>query len=180
MKLFSNIWNSFSYIRRSVSNIRKWFSNIREYRFLYTMACHIICFVSFRFVSICFVSFCFFSFRFVSFRFYLFRFVSICFVSFSFVSVSFRTLQGPLPDTWTFCTCIYRLIVETIFFSKTFHHFRKYSKCAYGPYCKLTSIKNGVYIIFYIWPTLWVSLLVDQSVPEGTCTQVLLSTSVDP
>ena len=55
------------------------------------MACHIICFVSFRLVS----------FRFVLFRFDLFRFVSICFVSFRFVSfrsVSFRTLQGPVCD----------------------------------------------------------------------------------
>ena len=81
MKLFSNIWNSFSYIRRSVPNIRKWFSNITEYRFLSTKVCHIICFVSF----------CFVSFRFVSFRFDLFRFVSICFVSFR--SVSFRSVS---------------------------------------------------------------------------------------
>ena len=59
------------------------------------MACHIICFVSFRFVLFRFVSICFVSFRSVPFRFDLFRFVSICFVSFCFVSVSFRTLQGP-------------------------------------------------------------------------------------
>ena len=56
--------------------------------FLSTMACHIICFVSFRFVSF---RFCFVSFRFVSFRFDLFRFVSICFVSFR--SVSFRSVS---------------------------------------------------------------------------------------
>ena len=31
MKLFSNIWNSFSVIRRSVSNIRKWISIIRKW-----------------------------------------------------------------------------------------------------------------------------------------------------
>ena len=42
---------------------------------------------------------------------------------------------------------------------------------------------NGVYIIvtvsFYISTTWWMSLLVYQSVPEGTCSQVLRSTSVD-
>ena len=42
------------------------------------MAGHIICFVSFRFVSFCFVSFRSVSFRFVSFHFDSFRF---CFVS---------------------------------------------------------------------------------------------------
>ena len=59
-----------------------------EYDILSTMLCHIICFVSFRFVSfrfdlVRFVSICFVSFRFVSFRFDLF-----CFVPFRFCSVS--------------------------------------------------------------------------------------------
>ena len=46
-------------------------------------------------------------------------------------------------------------------------------------------IKNGnveytlVEVSFYISTTWWVSLLVDQRVPEGTCSQVLRSTSVD-
>ena len=44
-------------------------------------------------------------------------------------------------------------------------------------------LKYGVYIFvevsFYISTTWWVSLLVDQRVPEGTCSQVLRSTSVD-
>ena len=53
------------------------------------MACHIICFVSFRFVS--FVLFRFVSICFVSFRSVSFRFVSICFVSFR--SVSFRSVS---------------------------------------------------------------------------------------
>ena len=48
-------------------------------RFLSTMSCHIICFVSFRYVS----------FLFVSLRFDLFRFIPICFVSFRFVSFRF-------------------------------------------------------------------------------------------
>ena len=34
-------------------------------------------------------------------------------------------------------------------------------------------------VSFYISTTWWVSLLVDQWVPEGTCSQVLRSTSVD-
>ena len=67
------------------------FSDVRKYKFLSIMACHIICFVLFRFVS-----FRFDMFRFVSICFVSFRFVSICFVSFRFVSVSFRTLQGPM------------------------------------------------------------------------------------
>ena len=63
------------------------------------MACHIICFVSFRFVlfrfvSIRFVSIGFVSFRFVSFRFDLFRFVPFrfCFVS-HFTGTLIRTLN---------------------------------------------------------------------------------------
>ena len=48
---------------------------------------------------------------------------------------------------------------------------------------KLNPIENGVYILvdvsFYISITLCVSLLVDQRVPEGTCSQVLRSTSID-
>ena len=36
-----------------------------------------------------------------------------------------------------------------------------------------------VEVSFYISTTWWVSLLVDQWVPEGTCSQVLRSTSVD-
>ena len=60
------------------------------------MACHIICFVSFRCVSFRFVSFRFDLFRFVSIRFVSFRFVSFRFDLFRFVSVSFRTLQGPI------------------------------------------------------------------------------------
>ena len=43
--------------------------------------------------------------------------------------------------------------------------------------------KNGVYILvevsIWISTTWWVSLLVDQWVTEGTCSQVLRSTSVD-
>ena len=54
---------------------------------------------------------------------------------------------------------------------------------AYGPYCYWNPIKNGVYILvevsFYISNTWWVSLLVDQWVHEGICSQVLRSTSVD-
>ena len=50
-----------------------------RYRFLSTMACHIICFVSFRFVSFRFVSICFVSFRSVSFRFVSFRSVPFLF-----------------------------------------------------------------------------------------------------
>ena len=34
-------------------------------------------------------------------------------------------------------------------------------------------------VSFYISTTWWVSLLVDQWVPEGTCSQILRSTSVD-
>ena len=60
----------------------------------------------------------------------------------------------------------------------------QYPKWAYDPYCKFNPIlKNGVYILvevsFYIFTTLWMSLLVDQWVPEGTFSQVLRSTSVD-
>ena len=44
-------------------------------------------------------------------------------------------------------------------------------------------IRNGEYILvevsFNISTTWWVSLLVDQWVPEGTCSQVLRSSSVD-
>ena len=54
---------------------------------------------------------------------------------------------------------------------------------AYGPYCKLNPIENGVYILveasIHISTTWRVSLLVDQGVPEDTCSQVLRSTSVD-
>ena len=113
MNLFSNIWNSFSYIRRPVSNIRKWFSNIREYRFLSTLACHIIRFVSFRFVS----------FRFVSFRFDLFRFVSICFVSFrsvSFRSVSFLFRFALYRDPW-------KTEDPRVNFEKRFAHYEIYT-----------------------------------------------------
>ena len=44
-------------------------------------------------------------------------------------------------------------------------------------------IQNGVYILvevsFWISTTWWVSLLVDEGVPESTCSQVVRPTSVD-
>ena len=59
----------------------------------------------------------------------------------------------------------------------------QYPKSAYGPYCTLNPIYNGVYnlveIFIHISTTWSASLLVDQGVPEGTCSQVLQSTSVD-
>ena len=58
----------------------------------------------------------------------------------------------------------------------------QYPKSAYGPYCELDPNKNGVYIFkevsFFNSTTLWVSLLVDQWVPEGIFSSVLRSTSV--
>ena len=48
---------------------------------------------------------------------------------------------------------------------------------------KLNPIENGVYILeevsFWMLTTRWVSPLMDQGVPEDTCSQVLRSTSVD-
>ena len=51
------------------------------------------------------------------------------------------------------------------------------------PIVNLIRIKNGVYILvevsIWISTTWWVSLLVGQWFPEGTCSQVPRSTSVD-
>ena len=84
-----------------------------------------------------------------------------------FALACFSTFETSLSNFWNYC------------FSQGSLMRIQYPKCTYILLIKSDNDENiFVKIFFYISTTWWVSLLVDQWVPEGTCNQLMRSTSV--
>ena len=81
------------------------------------------------------------------------------------------------------CTLRIRNIIRTLFFKICFKYlcfpmFYCYSHWNVSPFDYMIDWNGNVHVLSF-FTTWWVSLLVDQRIPEGTCSQVLRSTSVD-